>query len=120
MRAHILENGVIVNTVEVDSLDVLENLVDASNGGSIGNILQDGQWVKPPKATEELEAAIRSQRDTLLAESDWVTTRAVDQNAQDNLGIQIPQVWLVYRQALRDITTQESFPQEVTWPNKPA
>jgi hypothetical protein len=37
MRAHILENGVIVNTVEVDSLDALENLVDASNGGSIGD-----------------------------------------------------------------------------------
>lgn len=120
MRAHILENGVIVNTVEVDSLDVLENLVDASNGGSIGDILQDGQWVKPQQVIEELEAAIRKERDARLAASDWVTTRAVDQNAQDSLGIQVPQVWLTYRQALRDITAQESFPQEVTWPEKPA
>tara|TARA_R110002153_G_scaffold123550_3_gene269688 strand:- start:575 stop:937 length:363 start_codon:yes stop_codon:yes gene_type:complete len=120
MRAHILENGVIVNTVEVDSLDALENLVDASNGGSIGDSLQDGQWVKPPQATEELEAAIRSDRDARLAASDWVTTRAVDQNAQDSLGIQVPQVWATYRQGLRDITAQDSFPQEVTWPEKPA
>ena len=120
MRAHILENGVIVNTVEVDSLDALENLVDASNGGSIGDSLQDGQWVKPPQATEELEAAIRSDRDARLAASDWVTTRAVDQNAQDSLCIQVPQVWATYRQGLRDITAQDSFPQEVTWPEKPA
>lgn len=63
---------------------------------------------------------IRSKRDRLLAESDWVTVKAVDQNAQDNLGIQVPQVWLDYRQALRDITSQSGFPNNVTWPTKPS
>jgi hypothetical protein len=63
---------------------------------------------------------IRSKRDRLLAESDWVTVKAVDQNAQDNLGIQVPQVWLDYRQALRDITGQAGFPNNVTWPVKPS
>ena len=63
--------------------------------------------------------AVRTQRDKLLAESDWVTTRAVDQNAADNLGIQVPQVWLDYRQALRDITAQDGFPHNVTWPDAP-
>ena len=61
-------------------------------------------------------AAVRTQRDKLLAESDWVTVKAVDQNAADNLGIQVPQVWLDYRQALRDITTQDGFPHNVIWP----
>ena len=61
-------------------------------------------------------ASVRTQRDKLLAESDWVTVKAVDQNAADNLGIQVPQVWLDYRQALRDITTQDGFPHNVIWP----
>lgn len=61
-------------------------------------------------------ASVRTQRDKLLADTDWVTVKAVDQNAADNLGIQVPQVWLDYRQALRDITTQDGFPHNVIWP----
>lgn len=69
------------------------------------------------RAAEE----VRTKRDQLLAESDWVTTRAVDQNAADSLGIQVPQVWLDYRQALRDITDHANFPnlQDTDWPETP-
>jgi hypothetical protein len=65
--------------------------------------------------------SVRTQRDKLLAESDWVTVKAVDQNAQDSLGIQVPQVWLTYRQALRDITSHANFPnlQDTDWPETP-
>ena len=65
--------------------------------------------------------AVRTKRDKLLAESDWVTVKAVDQNAQDNLGIQVPTIWLDYRQALRDITSHANFPhlQDSDWPVKP-
>jgi hypothetical protein len=61
---------------------------------------------------------VRSQRNKMLAETDWVITKAVEQNAQDGLGIQVPQVWLDYRQALRDITDQDTFP-NVIWPSRP-
>ena len=69
------------------------------------------------RAAEE----VRTKQDSLLAESDWVTVKAVDQNAQDSLGIQVPQVWLDYRQALRDITSHANFPNltETDWPTKP-
>lgn len=69
------------------------------------------------RAAEE----VRTKRDALLAESDWVTVKAVDQNAQDSLGIQVPQVWLDYRQELRDITSHASFPylQDTDWPVAP-
>ena len=69
------------------------------------------------RAAEE----VRTKRDALLAECDWVTVKAVDQNAQDSLGIQVPQVWLTYRQALRDITSHANFPNltETDWPTKP-
>ena len=66
----------------------------------------------------EKAAQVRAQRDRLLAECDWVTIKAVDASA-DGLGIQLPQVWIDYRKALRDIPTQAGFPWTVTWPDKP-
>jgi len=59
-------------------------------------------------ATEK--AFVRQQRNSLLASSDWtqVADAPVDQ-----------QVWATYRQELRDVTSQETFPSEVTWPVAP-
>ena len=72
-------------------------------------------------ANDRAAEEVRTKRDKLLAECDWVTVKAVDQNAQDSLGIQVPQVWLTYRQALRDITSHANFPNltETDWPTKP-
>lgn len=52
----------------------------------------------------------RTKRNKLLADSDWtqVADAPVDQSA-----------WATYRQALRDITEQNGFPNEVTWPVEP-
>jgi hypothetical protein len=56
-----------------------------------------------------VEAAIR-KRNRLLYECDWtqVADAPVDQAA-----------WAAYRQELRDVTSQETFPSEVTWPVAP-
>ena len=69
--------------------------------------------MKRPQA--ELESIVYSQqvrekRNKLLADSDWtqVADAPVDQTA-----------WATYRQALRDITEQDGFPNEVTWPVEP-
>ena len=93
-------------------------------------VLVNGAWLVSKTAValtaEEIQnnsdaeaTVVRVRRDGLLAESDWVTVKAVDQNAQDGLGIQVPQVWLDYRQALRDVTSQAGFPYNVTWPTAP-
>jgi hypothetical protein len=92
--------------------------------------LVDGKWIRAwsivDKTAEELAkfyankaAEMRSSRDILLAQSDWVTVKAVEENAKDGLGIQIPQVWLDYRQALRDIPDQAGFPNTIIWPTEP-
>lgn len=74
-------------------------------------------WVTSSKTPEEVQQyddsmsqSVRSQRNALLSESDWtqVPDAPVDQAA-----------WKTYRQALRDITSQQGFPYEVTWPTKP-
>ncbi len=49
MQAHIIEDGIVVNTIEVLSLDALAgvDLVDASLGGKIGDSLVEGEFVSP-------------------------------------------------------------------------
>lgn len=57
MKAHIVENGIIVNTVEVDSLDALPNLIDAAVGG-IGWRYVSGELLEPlpvPITRDELK-----------------------------------------------------------------
>ena len=51
----------------------------------------------------------RTERDALLAETDWwaVSDRTMTQAETD------------YRQALRDVPQQEGFPIDITWPTKP-
>ena len=64
-------------------------------------------------ATEEeilaLGTPIRNKRNKLLEETDWWGlsdhTMTTDQ--------------IAYRQNLRDVTDQASFPKSITWPTKP-
>jgi hypothetical protein len=61
----------------------------------------------------EVENTLRTKRDKLLAETDWVTLKSLEQ------GQPVGKVWKDYRQALRDLTTQPGFPSNVVWPSKP-
>ena len=53
---------------------------------------------------------IRKKRNELLINTDWtqLADTPVDKTA-----------WATYRQALRDITAQTGFPQEIAWPTQP-
>jgi len=50
MRAHIIENGVVVNTIEVESLDFMPRLVEATVGGP--GWLYDGKNFSAPLEME--------------------------------------------------------------------
>jgi predicted polyphosphate/ATP-dependent NAD kinase len=67
----------------------------------------------------EAPQKIREERNKRLADTDWRVTYEVERAAIDGLGIQYPQVWADYRQALRDITAQPGFPHNVMWPKEP-
>lgn len=69
------------------------------------------QVVQLPLA--QTEANIRAQRNYLLQDSDWVVSRSYEN------GESVPTDWVVYRQALRDVTAQPGFPYNVIWPTKP-
>lgn len=66
-------------------------------------------------ADQDAEAAsgVRQVRDRFLSECDWVVIMHTEK------GTNIPAQWELYRQSLRDITAQEGFPHNVTWPTKP-
>lgn len=62
---------------------------------------------------ELAERKIRNTRDSKLTKSDW--TQLPDNNLNDLAKA----AWKKYRQELRNISDQENFPWEVTWPTEP-
>jgi len=51
---------------------------------------------------------VRAERNTKLADTDWTQAADVPQSVKDS--------YAPYRQALRDLTTQSGFPNQVIWP----
>ena len=64
------------------------------------------------KAMKDAEQAanVRRSRNDLLTKCDW--TQIADSTANKP-------AWATYRQALRDVTVQDGFPWNVTWPQEP-
>lgn len=96
-----------------------------------GVALMDDKWVwkyrevdiydTPAKEAEHLareEKALaegaRRRRDDQLRTSDWIVIKAQEE------GSTIPETWKTYRQALRDVPSQEEFPRNITWPDVPS
>ena len=67
------------------------------------------QWVAN---TDKAWAAARQRRSSLLMQTDWRVTKALE------TGDTLAQDWLDYRQALRDITLQTD-PLALVWPVEP-
>lgn len=70
-------------------------------------------WNMPLSTAEQIRddhlwVDIRTKRNLLIVESDWMA----------NSDVTMSDEWRTYRQSLRDITTQ-SDPSNITWPTKP-
>ena len=70
---------------------------------------------KDKRILDQKWADIRSKRNRLLTESDWVVVKAKEEHPNAS----IPSDWVDYRTELRDITKQ-SDPDDITWPTKPS
>jgi hypothetical protein len=74
-------------------------------------------WLDPTTPGAQAWAdSVRSERDTLLAESDWTDTLS----AKTRLGDALYNAWQNYRQILRDVPQQAGFPTNVAWPEPPS
>ena len=73
----------------------------------------NGAWTQGWEVTdlpaEDAARNIRSQRDNILQQTDWM---ALSDSTMSP-------AWADYRQALRDVTAQPGFPFVVEWPTKP-
>jgi hypothetical protein len=67
--------------------------------------------VEPPQRDmDALRAAVRADRNARLAACDWTQLADAPVNAL---------AWAQYRQALRDVPSQDGFPWDVLWPAPP-
>lgn len=81
-----------------------------------GPFVQDAQgawtltWTVAYLPQDMAEQNVRDKRNVLLQKSDWtqVADAPVDHAA-----------WAVYRQSLRDVSSQVGFPYNVVWPTEP-
>jgi hypothetical protein len=77
------------------------------------NVGQSGTVVVPPPYVPSSAEVVVAQRNALLANSDWT------QLADVPLTAEMKAQWATYRQALRDITDQSGFPDQINWPEIP-
>jgi hypothetical protein len=91
------------------------------NLNQLNPTLTAGEWLQTWQVTaasaeeiaerlQDKEAEVRQQRNELLSACDW--TQLPDSPADH-------EAWATYRQELRDVTAQEGFPWDVTWPEAP-
>ena len=96
------------NDCENHGIDIFARV----KNGEFGDI---AEYVAPPPPTplssEELAVRARSDRDRLLALTDWTQAADIPQSTKDK--------WVPYRQALRDVPSQEDFPLIILWPQAP-
>lgn len=93
----------------LDINNVSREIYDNALNGDYGDI---GDYMPPaPTTKKELETETRGKRDQLLKQCDWTQLPDVPESTKEK--------WAPYRQALRDITNQEGFPENITWPEKP-
>ena len=84
---------------------------DTTDEDGVTTTAAENEAVYKARKDAEQATSVRATRDTKLAESDWTQARDVTlANDAD---------WQAYRQALRDVPTQEGFPWSVTWPEQP-
>ena len=124
--------GQITDVISLPESMIVDNLFD-DESYVVGEydlnqyFVFDGKAVKKPEKPSEFHdfnysisswvidelgiEKIRSKRNNLLVDSDW--TQLLDVPEQTRLK------WQSYRQALRDITLQDGFPENIIWPTKP-
>ncbi len=108
------EGYVLVHGVSQPQITFLENLSEGSPQNVDAEWFQT--WIVTPASEGEINERVsnqwlhvRQQRNLKLSASDW--TQLPDAPV-------VKEEWVVYRQALRDVTNQED-PFNIVWPNPP-
>ena len=108
---HIVRDGEVQN----DEGNWVQNFVeqdmfkDTTNQAGEAVTREEQETAYQAQLDASSAASVRSRRDGLLAETDWLGLSDVTMSSD----------WATYRQALRDVPSQSGFPHDITWPDKP-
>jgi len=89
---------------------ITKNQIEDPMQETVGWTIHDLTAEQQASYLEDEKVRIRSKRDGLLYDTDWMMFSDTPTPSQE---------WLDYRRALRDVTDQATFPTSVTWPTKP-
>jgi hypothetical protein len=110
---------VVINRIQIDDTEPL-NLpsgveLSSRHDGDIGwTLLPNNEWYNPnPPVLWTNAQKIRNIRNFRLKQSDKYVIPDFPITPEKK------QEWSMYRQELRDITSQSTFPDSVIWPTKP-
>ncbi len=109
MRFAIIDGNNVVSNVAIGDSALADNWI-ASDTALINDVYADGVFSTPEPDADAQWAIVRAERNNLLADCDW--TQLPDASAD-------AAAWAVYRQALRDITSQTN-PFNIVWPVSPS
>lgn len=113
MKFAIIEHSIVVN-IAVSETALEDNWI-LSDTAEIGDLYKQGEFIKynpmqDEAATQAQTDSVRQQRNALLSATDWTQIDDAPVNKE---------IWAIYRQVLRDITTQNGFPWNTVWPTQP-
>ena len=86
--------------------------VNDESGKKIATKLEAIPEPTPEELKERAAAAVRSKRDYLLSQTDYLVSGDYPISAEDLAKVK------AYRQSLRDIPEQSGFPENVIWPEE--
>ena len=116
-NAAILENGVVVSIIAVNDADdpATFGAIWCPEYAGVGDTFDGTTWSCSAEAAYNaaLEYSARDRRNQLLNESDWAVVPDSALSDEDKA------LWIAYRKALRDVPSQDGFPDSINWPNKP-
>jgi hypothetical protein len=96
--------------------DFAKDMYTRLRAGEYGELTHGlGEYRTQPKEQNEVETDVIAKRNQLLLETDWTDSA----QSQSRFSASEKTAWSEYRQALRDITEQASFPWDPVWPVKP-
>jgi len=95
----------------VENYEVVPMFSDTTDEDGVTTTKAEHEAAYQAKLDERAASNVRTQRDKLLSETDWMALSDVTMTTEME----------AYRQALRDITSHENFPNlsEEDWPVKP-
>jgi hypothetical protein len=122
MNYAVIENQLVINTVESDS-DYAESQswILLENGFGIGDFYIDGEFVKAPQpqpTPEEIQAQNKATATSLLSATDWTCTVDIANPQYSNPYLMNQDAFLSYRSQVRAIAVNPPIT-PVTFPTAP-